>query len=158
SRCAVTRRCSLRYKPLPISLPMLPIFLTLKYNKITADATEVWRRGSLHPGCVIIQVMKKLKLDHAAAQRIVAGGKRSTWRLFDDKDLAVNDHVLLVDKADPLRPDTWQAIGVATIDHVSERRLGDMTEADMDGSEPFATPTEMLATYRDYYGPNVTWQ
>src|SRR6185437_7226479 len=102
--------------------------------------------------------MKKLKLDHVSAQRVLSGAKRATWRLFDDKDLSVNDQVLLIDKVDPLRPDSWQAIGVAAIDHITERRLGDITETDIDGSEPFTTPAEMLAAYREYYGANITWQ
>ena len=102
--------------------------------------------------------MKKLKLDHAAASRILSGEKRTTWRLFDDKDLSVNDHLLLIDKVDPMKPESWQAIGVATVDHVMERRLSDITQEDLDGSEPFMTPAEMLAAYRTYYGSNVTWQ
>lgn len=102
--------------------------------------------------------MKKLKLDHELAQLVVAGQKTSTWRLFDDKDLSVNDKVLLIDKVDPKQPNTWKAIGAATINGVTERRLADITEHDLSEGEAFTSREEMLATYRRYYGPNVTWQ
>lgn len=102
--------------------------------------------------------MKKLKLDHMLAQLVVAGQKTSTWRLFDDKDLSVNDKVLLVDKVDPKQPNTWEAIGTATINSVIERRLADITDRDLSEGEAFTSREEMLATYRRYYGPNVTWQ
>lgn len=102
--------------------------------------------------------MKKLKLDHELARLVVAGEKASTWRLFDDKDLSVNDKVLLIDKVDPKQPNTWVAIGTATINSVAERRLADITDRDLSEGEAFTSREEMLATYRRYYGPNVTWQ
>lgn len=103
-------------------------------------------------------VMKKLKLDHELAQLVMEGQKTSTWRLFDDKDLSVNDKVLLVDKVDPKQPNSWKAIGMATISSVTERRLADITDRDLSEGEAFTSRDEMLATYRRYYGPNVTWQ
>jgi len=102
--------------------------------------------------------MKKLKLDHELAQLVIEGQKTSTWRLFDDKDLSVDDKVLLVDKVDPKQPNTWKAIGMATINSVHERRLADITDRDLSEGEAFMSREEMLATYRRYYGPNVTWQ
>lgn len=101
--------------------------------------------------------MKKLKLDHDMVARIISGKQTSTWRLFDDKDLTVNDRVLLIDKVNAKDPTTWKTIGVATINQVMQRRLGDITEADIDGHEPFASRDEMIATYQRYYGPDVTW-
>ena len=104
------------------------------------------------------KVMKKLKLDHELARLIAKGLKTNTWRLFDDKDLSVNDQVLLVDKVNPSEPKTWQNMGVATIDKVIQKRLEDMTETDMNGHEGYTSKEEMLQTYRRYYGPEVTWQ
>lgn len=102
--------------------------------------------------------MKKLKLDHTLAQQVVAGTRASTWRLFDDKDLSVNDEVLLIDKVDPKDPNSWKAIGTATIDKVMQHRLGDIGPADMDEGHNFPSQEAMLATYQRYYGPNVTLQ
>ncbi len=101
--------------------------------------------------------MKKLKLEHEWARLVLAGEKTTTWRLFDDKDLSVNDQVELIDKVVPDRPETWQAIGTATITSVLEKRLGDVGAADTDGQEQYATPEQMLQTYQGYYGPNVGW-
>jgi ribonuclease HI len=98
--------------------------------------------------------MKTLKLEHALAQKVIAGKKTSTWRLFDDKDLSVNDTVLLIDKVNPKDPSSWKAIGTAHINQVVQRRLGDASGADMDGH---ASREQMLATFQRYYGPDVDW-
>jgi len=101
--------------------------------------------------------MKKLKLDHELATLVLNGEKTSTWRIFDDKDLSVNDRVILIDKVDPDKPQTWKNIGVATINKVIEKRLSDIVGDDFDGHEEFASRDEMLATYRKYYGADVSW-
>jgi ribonuclease HI len=102
--------------------------------------------------------MKTLKLDHELAQLVEQGSKTSTWRLYDDKDLSVNDTVQLIDKVEPSNPATWKVIGVAHIDSIIQKRLGDITEEDYDGHEQFANPGVMLETYRRYYGPQVDMQ
>lgn len=107
--------------------------------------------------CVIMGSVKKLKLEHELARQIVLGKKTSTWRLFDDKEISVNDRVLLVDKVNPEDPNSWQNIGVATISQVVQRRLGDITESEMSDQEGFTSRDDMLKTYQRYYGPDVDW-
>lgn len=102
--------------------------------------------------------MKSLKLDHDLAQQVQAGTKTSTWRLFDDKDLSVNDTVVLIDKVVPRQPATWKAIGTAQINTVIQKRLGEIAGADMSGHEQFPSREAMLAQYQQYYGPDVSWQ
>ncbi|HEX8763182.1 MAG TPA: reverse transcriptase-like protein [Candidatus Saccharimonadales bacterium] len=99
--------------------------------------------------------MKTLKLDHELANLIRAGKKTSTWRIFDDKDLRVNDDVELVDKVDASDPTSWNVFSTARIDRVIEKRIGDIVESDFEG-EKYVSLNEMLQTYRNYYGPNVT--
>lgn len=99
--------------------------------------------------------MKKLKLDHELAEQVISGQKWSTWRLFDDKDLSVNDTIELIDKVNPTKPQTWHTIGTAIIRKVIEKRLGDITAQDMEGHEKFPSQQAMLTTYRKYYGENV---
>jgi ribonuclease HI len=99
--------------------------------------------------------MKTLKLEHDLAQLVLEGKKYSTWRLYDDKDLSVNDDVRLIDKIDPNKPETWKVIGVARIDTVIQKRLGDIHDSDYDGHEQCASPKDMLEMYRGYYGPQV---
>lgn len=101
--------------------------------------------------------MKKLKLDHAAAQKVLSGKVSSTWRLYDDKDLTVNDAVALIDKVDPAAPQTWRVIGVATITRVVEKRIGDIEQSDMRAGEDFDSPEILLEAMRQRYGMNVEW-
>lgn len=100
--------------------------------------------------------MKTLKLDHELASSVLSGKKSSTWRLKDDKNLSVNDDVELIDKVDAEKPETWLKIGVARIDAVSEKRLGELSADDYDGHETYSSVDDMLATYRRYYGDDVT--
>lgn len=99
--------------------------------------------------------MKTLKLDHELAELIRHGKKTSTWRINDDKDLSVNDRVELVDKVDPADKSTWQVFGVATLDVVLSKRLGEITKDDYDGHEPYQSPEVMYEVFRRYYGPKI---
>lgn len=99
--------------------------------------------------------MKTLKLDHHLAQLVLKGEKTSTTRLYDDKDLSVNDDVKLLDKVDPSNPATWKIIGVAHINEVVQKRLGELQSDDFVGNESFASQHAMLQAYRTYYGPQV---
>ena len=99
--------------------------------------------------------MKSLKFDHDLAQRILKGEKTSTWRLYDDKDISVNDEVSLVDKVDPANAKTWTSIGKARIDTIIQKRLGDIQPEDYTGHEKFLSREKMLEAYRKYYGQGV---
>lgn len=101
--------------------------------------------------------MKKLKFEHRLAEMVLAGTKTSTWRLYDDKNLQVNDKVELIDKVETGHPQSWRPIGKARIDVIIEKRLGELSEGDFVGHETFASRDEMLRTYQDYYGPQVTF-
>jgi ribonuclease HI len=102
--------------------------------------------------------MKTLKFDHNQAQAILGGEKTSTWRLFDDKDLSVNDDIKVVDKVVPDQPSTWQVIGAAKVKEVIEKQLGDVTSQDMLGHQNFDNKQEMLNYYRRLYGDRVQLQ
>jgi ribonuclease HI len=102
--------------------------------------------------------MKTLKLDHKLANLVRSGSKTSTWRLYDDKDIKVNDQIELLDKVDPGNPSSWKTIGVARVDVITEKRLGEITKEDFVDHEPFASREQMLDTYRSYYGPQVTFE
>src|SRR5690242_9241904 len=96
--------------------------------------------------------MKTLKFDHDLAQEILNGQKTSTWRLFDDKDLSVDDQIKIIDKVDTDAPESWQVIGVGKVTEVVEKHLGDITPEDMEGHENYASKDAMLQTYKQYYG------
>lgn len=101
--------------------------------------------------------MKKLKLEHELAQKVLAGTKTSTWRMFDDKDLTVNDQLELVDKVEPEQPQTWKVIGTARINRIIEKRVGDIQPEDYEGNGEYQPPEERLKVYKGHYGDRVTW-
>jgi ribonuclease HI len=100
--------------------------------------------------------MKTLKFDHQAAQQIAEGTKTSTWRLYDDKQLSVNDDFKIVDKVDLEDSRTWKAIGTGKVAEIVEKRLGDVSPEELTGSENFSGKNDALNYYRSLYGERVT--
>lgn len=100
--------------------------------------------------------MKALKLDHQLAELVRSGKKTATWRMYDDKHISVNDRVELIDKVDPQDPSSWQTIGFARIDSVLEKRLGELSDSDIEGHERYDSPEEMVRAFQKFYGPQVT--
>jgi len=101
--------------------------------------------------------MKTLKFDHNQAQMILTGEKNSTWRLFDDKDLSVNDDIKIVDKVQPDPSSTWKVVGQGKVTEIVEKKLSDVTDEDMKGHEVFETKEAMLEHYKGYYGQRVSF-
>ncbi len=100
--------------------------------------------------------MKTLKLDHASAEFIVNGRLASTWRLYDDKDLLIDDEVELIDKVDSENRATWRPIGTARINEVIQKRIGDIAEFGDQGEGRVLSQAEMLKVCQKYYGPQVS--
>jgi ribonuclease HI len=100
--------------------------------------------------------MKTLKFNHNDAQQVLAGEKTTTWRLYDDKDLSVDDEIKFIDKVSPDNPDTWEVIGKAVVTEVREKKLKDVSKYDMKGHTVFSSPDEVLSYYKDIYGERVT--
>lgn len=100
-------------------------------------------------------VMKALKFNHVAAQAVVRGGLTMTWRLNDDKNLSVNDQFEVIDKVEPTEPKTWQVVGLGTIDTVQQKRLGELSEAEM-AAITAESSSALLAVSRQYYGEEVS--
>jgi len=80
----------------------------------------------------------------------MAGEKRATWRLFDDKELTLGDELQLINK------ETSHIFGTAIITAVYTKSLGTLEETDWVGHERFSSEDEMYATYRKYYSDSVT--
>lgn len=104
----------------------------------------------------LIKNMKTLKLEHHLAELVRQGRKTATWRLYDDKHIAVNDEIELIDKVDAANPTTWVSLGAATVDCVIEKRLGDVKPEDFEGQPRASSREEMLEQYQAYYGPQVS--
>ncbi|HPN67200.1 MAG TPA: ASCH domain-containing protein [bacterium] len=89
--------------------------------------------------------MKTLKFREKLSQIILQGNKTTTWRLFDDKNLATGDIVSF------LVWETKSEFAQAKLVTVRETTLGKLTEADWDGHEKFKNNQEMYDTYSRYY-------
>lgn len=100
--------------------------------------------------------MKALKFNHDLAQQILEGRKTTTFRIFDDKDISVNDEIELIDKVGPDHPETWKVVGVVRVEEVIQKRLGDLSVEDMEGHERYRSKDELLKTFQHYYGKRVT--
>ncbi len=92
---------------------------------------------------------KTLKFATDLIPLVLSGQKTSTWRLWDEKDLAVGDEVSLLDQI------TKQQFATAKIIKVIEKPLGELTEYDKKGHEKFANSEEMYQTYTKYYNRPV---
>ncbi len=95
--------------------------------------------------------MKTLKLNHTSASAVLDGSKRATWRINDDKNLSIDDEVELIDKVNPDEPSSWQAIGIATINEIVIKRLGEVNEREIE----FTSQDEMYKRFEEYYGEKV---
>jgi ribonuclease HI len=100
--------------------------------------------------------MKSLKLDHSLAQAVADGTKNSTIRLFDDKDLTVNDQVELIDKVDPRDRNSWVPLGTVTIKQVVQKRVGEITVKDLREHGLYDSTEAMLTELQRYYGPGIS--
>jgi hypothetical protein len=94
--------------------------------------------------------MKTLKFAPHLVSLVLSGEKTSTFRLFDDKDLKVEDRLSLVNK------ETSEEFAQAVIIKVKEKKLKDLEESDFEGHEKFESEAKMYEAYRLYYGDKVT--
>ncbi|HET9722034.1 MAG TPA: reverse transcriptase-like protein [Candidatus Saccharimonadales bacterium] len=99
--------------------------------------------------------MKTLKFEHYQAEQILRGEKTSTWRLFDDKDISVNDKIKIIDKITPEDPASWQVIGLGTVKEIIEKNLGDINADDMKNDRSYTSQGAMLNNFKQYYGDRV---
>lgn len=98
--------------------------------------------------------MKILKFNHIEAENIKVGIQTATLRINDEKNLSVDDQVLIVDKVKEEDPGSWRVIGTALIDRVSVQRLGDL---DVNGVrfEQFGSTAELYKQLAIFYGDPI---
>jgi hypothetical protein len=94
--------------------------------------------------------MKTLKFASNLVALVLSGEKTATWRMFDDKDLAVGDELSLLDQA------TGKEFAQAKITAVEEKTFGKIDASDLVGHEHYTSRDEMLKVYQSYYGDRVT--
>jgi hypothetical protein len=92
--------------------------------------------------------MKKLKFKHDFVKEILEGRKTTTWRLFDDKNLRVNDELNLVDA------ENGDMFGMAKITTVKEKKIKDLTNEELKNHE-YESRDKMIESHKKYYGDKV---
>ncbi|MDQ5943787.1 MAG: hypothetical protein QG675_555 [Patescibacteria group bacterium] len=93
--------------------------------------------------------MKALKFRKSLSKLVLDGTKKSTWRLFDDKDIKVGNSLELIVW------ETLQPFAKAVVTKVVEKPLAKLTEEDKEGHETFDSEREMYDTYSRYYNCSV---
>ncbi len=93
--------------------------------------------------------MKTLKFIEELSKLILKGEKRTTWRLFDDKDLSVGDEVAF------LISGTLEEFARVQITFVAKTSFGSLTDEDWDGHEKYESDEDMYAVFSGYYGKQV---
>lgn len=93
--------------------------------------------------------IKKLKFVDSLVKLILSGEKRTTWRLFDDKNLTVGDDLIFINK------DTDDEFGTAKILSVIEKKLIELNDSDYEGHEKYGSFEKMYESYGKYYNENI---
>ena len=94
--------------------------------------------------------LKKLKFKNELCSLILKGEKTTTWRIFDDKNIAEGDKFIFINS------DTGEEFAKAKITEVKETAFKYLNDNDWDGHEKFSSPEEMYKTYSKYYKTKVT--
>jgi hypothetical protein len=76
-----------------------------------------------------IMLMKTLKFEPHLIPLILNGQKTSTWRLFDDKNLAAGDQI------DFINAETKEKFATAELTRVIEKQFSELTYDDKQGHE-----------------------
>lgn len=100
--------------------------------------------------------MKSLKFNHQSAQKISNLKKLVTWRIYDDKNLQVDDTFEIIDKVEVGNQDSWQIIAQARIDRIVATRLQDVLITDPRDSLNDVGGADPLDWAHQQYGSDVT--
>lgn len=93
--------------------------------------------------------MKSLKFSPHLVEKILSGEKFSTFRLFDDKNLTLEDDLIFINK------ENNEEFGKAKITDLKMKTLGTLSEDDWIGHEKYHSEEEMYNDFRKYYGDKV---
>lgn len=98
--------------------------------------------------------MKSLKFNHIEADNIRKGIQTATLRIRDDKSIAVNDVIAVIDKVSESDQASWVIIGKAEVTKVVEQKVGDLK---LDGAdfEKFGSMAELYEQLTIFYGDTI---
>lgn len=93
--------------------------------------------------------MKRLKFSEPLPSLILRGEKNITWRISDEKDIAVGDLISLCHN-------DGKEFARARVTGVKETTFGNLKEEDRKGHEEFSSDEEMYRTYSKYHRMEIT--
>ena len=93
---------------------------------------------------------KTIKFTSFLADLILEGGKTTTWRLFDDKNLQIGDLLNFQ------LSETGKDFAKAKITGLKEKTLAEVNEADYGGHEKYESQVAMLNQFKKFYGDRVS--
>jgi len=93
--------------------------------------------------------MKTLKFKSAIAKNILNGTVARTWRLFDDKQLEVDDILQLINSDDS------KPFGYAKINRIVVKHIKDVTDDDMERHKIYKNIDAIINEFKGYYGNKV---
>tara|TARA_B100001123_G_C14737497_1_gene799569 strand:- start:174 stop:500 length:327 start_codon:yes stop_codon:yes gene_type:complete len=97
--------------------------------------------------------MKTIKFAPSLISGVLTGKKKVTWRLFDDKNLAVGDELVFKNR------ENLEDFARAKVTSVKVKKLRDVSDKDLlPGYEPYADHEVMMADFRHYYGNDISDQ
>lgn len=94
--------------------------------------------------------MKTLKFRSRWVDQILSGQKTATWRLFDDKNLAIGDELEFVNR------ETMEKFADAEIIGLYEKPLRTIEGRDFEGHETYESRDDMIREMIQFYGDKVT--
>lgn len=92
---------------------------------------------------------KTIKFKEYLVSPILEGKKVSTWRLFDDKKLEVNNLIHLQNS------DSGKDFALAVITSIDEKTFDQIKLEEYDGIENFKNKDEMINHFKKFYGEGV---
>ena len=90
-------------------------------------------------------ITKTLHFDGRLPELILKGKKTTTWRINDEKNIAVGDRLSLCSNDNV-------EFASAAVTSVRETSFGKLAKEDREGHEEFSSDEELYRTYSRYYG------
>ena len=92
--------------------------------------------------------MKTFKFRHDFVKEILEGRKNTTWRLFDDKNLQINDELELIDS------ENNETFGKARVIDIQEKAIKNLSMEELNNHQ-YDSMDKMIEGHRKYYGDKV---
>lgn len=92
--------------------------------------------------------MKQLKFEQKLVEPILASEKTATWRLYDDKNLSVDDEL-------SCKQGYRRAVRAGADHRRAKTTLGEIDLSNVGGHETYESREAMYEKFREYYGEQV---